>query len=128
MKCDEIREKLNAYLDGEIEDTKEIRRHLDTCSDCRRELEALSSVNDFLSQYEDVSIPQPVIDRILAIPRRRALGSLSWFAKISIAATAAIAFFLGVVTSSEISSNSNPYEDFSIGTETLYSFDMGGEG
>ncbi len=129
MKCDEIKDKLNAYLDGEVGNPEEIRRHLDACADCRAELEALSSVNDFLSQYEEEPVPQQAIDRILAISRRRAFNSLSWFARITIAVSAAAAFFLGVITSGEIASNgSSQYDDFSMGTETLYSFDAGIEG
>ncbi len=127
MKCEEIRSKLNAYLDGELKDMDTVRRHLDQCEQCRHELAELSSVNDFLSQYEEEPVPQVAIARILAIPQGKIARSLGWFARLSIALTAAAAFFLGVVMSGDMASRSaTQYTDITLGTETLYSFDMGG--
>ncbi len=129
MKCDEIRNKLNAYLDGELENPEEVSSHLDMCADCRRELDELVSVNDFLSQYEEEAVSTRAIENILAIPRRKAFRGLGWFGRFALAASAAAALFLGVITSSEIAtSNSSQYNDFTMGTETLYSFDTGVEG
>ena len=40
MTCEEIREKLSEYLDGECEKSEEVAKHLDTCAECQKEFES----------------------------------------------------------------------------------------
>ncbi|MCK5145345.1 zf-HC2 domain-containing protein [bacterium] len=49
MKCNQIREQLNAYMDGELkgEAGKRVSAHLAYCSQCREELAALTAVDEF---------------------------------------------------------------------------------
>jgi anti-sigma factor RsiW len=51
MRCDEVRENLVAYLDGEVSpvERERIASHLASCDDCRREKEGLGSTGDLLS-------------------------------------------------------------------------------
>jgi predicted anti-sigma-YlaC factor YlaD len=46
VKCEAIRMRLSAYMDGEVDDElhREIAGHLRQCSECRQELEELGGV------------------------------------------------------------------------------------
>jgi anti-sigma factor RsiW len=50
MRCDEVREDLVAYLDGELapEERERVDSHLAQCPDCRRERDGLGSTGDLL--------------------------------------------------------------------------------
>jgi len=61
MTCEEIREELVAYCDGELpeEDRTQITAHLSTCSACSREVAQLARINTlFITQVERVT-PSP---------------------------------------------------------------------
>jgi mycothiol system anti-sigma-R factor len=44
MNCDEVSRLLDAYIDGELDEVTqpELQKHLDGCSDCRKEAEAVN--------------------------------------------------------------------------------------
>ncbi len=50
MKCEKVRTKLSAYIDGELdaEFHREIADHLDRCPGCREELEAFGRVDELV--------------------------------------------------------------------------------
>lgn len=59
MRCKEINELLSAYFDGMLEpsDRKEVDLHLDTCPDCRMELEELSMIAGLVGNLPLVEPP-----------------------------------------------------------------------
>jgi predicted anti-sigma-YlaC factor YlaD len=38
-KCEDVRPRLTAFLDGEVEDSDEIKSHLESCPECRKLLD-----------------------------------------------------------------------------------------
>jgi anti-sigma factor (TIGR02949 family) len=67
MQCNDCREALNAYIDGELlpERGESVRDHLASCVDCKREYDALmavsASIKESLVQY---AAPAQLEDRI----------------------------------------------------------------
>ncbi len=59
MNCGDVKQLLSAYLDDELsmEQKKQVREHLDTCADCRREAEQLAEISRLLSQVPQVPLP-----------------------------------------------------------------------
>ena len=60
MTCEEIREELVAYQDGELaeQDRKQVAAHLSTCSACTQEAASLARVGQMFSSLEQV-MPSP---------------------------------------------------------------------
>ena len=60
MTCEEIREELVAYQDGELSeyDRKQVATHLNTCTACTQEAVSLARVGQMLSGMERI-IPSP---------------------------------------------------------------------
>ncbi len=56
--CDKVRELLPRYREGELSkgELREVRSHLSTCEECRRELEALERLFDVTSSM-DLDVP-----------------------------------------------------------------------
>jgi anti-sigma factor RsiW len=50
MNCDQVRQLLDAHQDGELEGTLqfEVQEHLNSCPDCRKESEAISSFSSLV--------------------------------------------------------------------------------
>ncbi|MDD5094172.1 MAG: anti-sigma factor [Dehalococcoidia bacterium] len=67
MKCQEVNKRLLAYLDGELTsgERQEIKSHLDTCLQCRQELESASATVNQLQQAFEVAtmeaVPSPQV-------------------------------------------------------------------
>ena len=62
MNCEELRAKLDAYIDGELtkDEMRAIEAHAAACEDCGRELEAAKFVRDALGELdEEVAVPLP---------------------------------------------------------------------
>jgi anti-sigma factor RsiW len=92
-RCDLIKEKLSAWLDGELEAGKHrtVAEHLEICAGCRRELALLASLNDALGRLQAPATPQ-VAQRVLAHvsrPRRR------WWQNLALAASLVMGLTLG---------------------------------
>ena len=53
MKCEKVRTRLSAFLDGELSSTERaaVARHIDRCEGCANELKTLTGVLDFLDQW-----------------------------------------------------------------------------
>ena len=60
MDCEQMRAKLDAYIDGELsaEDVRALRDHAAACEDCKRELRAAELLRDALAHMDDdVAVP-----------------------------------------------------------------------
>jgi mycothiol system anti-sigma-R factor len=82
MKCDEIGQLLDAYLDGELEEASqpEVREHLSSCPDCRREAEATSSFSSFVrTNMLTYKAPPALKARIRASLREESRPRSDWF-------------------------------------------------
>ncbi|MFQ6083555.1 MAG: anti-sigma factor family protein [Candidatus Aminicenantia bacterium] len=69
MKCKQVKKLLHIYLDGFLEEKKarEIRKHLEKCENCKREVEHLKNVIDLMESYP---IQEPSSELSLQIKRR----------------------------------------------------------
>jgi hypothetical protein len=58
MKCEHVIKKLSAYIDGELAapDREAVELHMEQCSGCREELEALNKQNEYI---KDVPLIEP---------------------------------------------------------------------
>jgi anti-sigma factor (TIGR02949 family) len=79
MQCDEVRPRLDAYLDGEVVDTERalLRNHLESCPDCGPEIAALERLReDIRSAAPDYRAPAELRSRIrFALRREAAAGT-----------------------------------------------------
>ncbi len=74
MAEDRVRERLSAWLDGELtpEERREVAGHLEVCPECRRELDLLKGLDAALGSLEapvPAGLPARVLERLQ--PRRR---------------------------------------------------------
>lgn len=94
MDCEHIRTLLQDYLDEALPDpqAREIRRHVESCEQCRRELELLADL-DLALRSEPME--EPPGDLAAAVRRRLALrAAYSW--RDVVMAAASIAVVVGV--------------------------------
>jgi anti-sigma factor RsiW len=124
MRCKEILARLDAYLDGELpaDQGHVVDDHLTTCQACRRQLERLRQVGDFLDVLDVPPLPQGFAARVMAEARRRDLPlpekrplfgvdwlPLRWFTELTIpmrlaaCAMVLLACLLGTIMSRDIS-------------------------
>lgn len=106
MGCDECRDNLTAYLEGELsaEDQKRLRDHLSECPECARELEQLRTLVAVLHGMPEVEPPSSLRAELRAIPRRGSTGPRNalWtrgrtvIAAFAAAAAAALLLWTGI--------------------------------
>ena len=97
MNHDEYKEKLSAFLDGELTDAErdDVLTHLETCAACRTHLAELTALHDALSDMEDVDVPEGFADGVLArlheekMPQKTKKSNL-WRGIATLAACAAV--------------------------------------
>jgi hypothetical protein len=79
MNCDEIRELLSEYVDGELDvKTKAlVDEHLSACKGCEGKLASLKALVNELGSLESVAPPRDFLDQIHERMEQR-----SWFSKI----------------------------------------------
>lgn len=60
MRCDKVKELLSFYIDNELdnETSKEIKKHIEVCEECKREYEDLVFIQKLLSETPQVELPQ----------------------------------------------------------------------
>jgi predicted anti-sigma-YlaC factor YlaD len=77
-RCDEIRERLSAYLDGELEarDARDVERHLAGCQECADLGLALELVSEAVTPFRHLAPPPHLEADLVASPCRRWLGLL----------------------------------------------------
>ena len=68
MNHDEYKEKLSAFLDGELTDAErnDVLTHLETCAACQTYLAELTALHDALGDMEDIDAPEGFADGVLA--------------------------------------------------------------
>ena len=121
MQCEQIEQRLGAFLDGELPpaELESVRTHLLTCGRCQQALRELQSVGAFLAGYEDEAMP-PSLESSLASIGAGPRGWLRWARNISLAASVAAAFYMGVFLSGEFVGNTGSDTTYSFGDESLY--------
>jgi mycothiol system anti-sigma-R factor len=80
MRCDEIRPRLDAYIDGELAEAEraQLREHLADCPDCGPEATALERLRDDIRQAAPVyRAPEALRSRIRFALRREAAANAS---------------------------------------------------
>ncbi len=107
MDCQEAREKIGAYLDGElpVEQRQALHGHLDACAECSAELKYLRSMIGQLhlaARRSDVSVPRELWDHIERRTRsattEKTPGRVLRLFRPSVALAASVAIFVGVTT------------------------------
>lgn len=111
--CEKYREMTEAYIDGFLSDAEkaEFEEHINSCSECREELEFSRAVRSELKKIELPSPPPDFLDRVNAAidaeigENKKSKKIYAFFGRRSISAIAAcalIAVFLGVNADNEL--------------------------
>ena len=119
LSCIRYRNRLNAYLDGELNarKSKSVAAHVTKCKACRAALEEIRGIAPVLQTLSVPPVPAYLADRVIALARVNATRSrepfmwipLKWWQTVSApvrlaaCATVLLAFFLGMTMSREIS-------------------------
>ncbi|MDY6915215.1 MAG: anti-sigma factor [Candidatus Cloacimonadota bacterium] len=120
--------KINAYLDKEI-DSKQIDfidKHLKQCSECKIKLIELQELNSALEDVHIQPAPSYLEQRILA-NAREVNPTPRGLIKIPVAASVVAALVLGFIFSTQTFSDYTSQENFTLGTNTIYSYLEGTE-
>jgi anti-sigma factor RsiW len=107
MRCDEVRERLNAFRDGALEPAErpEIAQHLEACSACRAALARLERLGSLLTETALPPVPVGFAERLVAAAARRQAartvrGPLGWWRSVSglqrVAVAAVLALGVGL--------------------------------
>ncbi len=67
--CRELKDKLSAYLDGELESAlcAEIEQHLQGCDDCRVVVDTLNKTITLYRNYGQATVPPDTHDRLTRV-------------------------------------------------------------
>lgn len=67
MKCIEVKENLNSFLDGEIDISakNKIEMHLENCVSCKVELENLQTISSSIKQILPIAVPAFLDEKVL---------------------------------------------------------------
>jgi predicted anti-sigma-YlaC factor YlaD len=144
MNHEELRERLSAYLEADLEESERVRieEHLRGCPDCRREYRELRHTVDLLRSLPEPDPPPELADRVIArlragegrpgpVARLQArlwdVSESSWSTPLAAVAAGlvALAIVRGVDVSVEIpgwtSSGADPRAEIASGTGDLLS-------
>lgn len=104
MSCPETRERFSDLTEGAVTPAERatLNAHLETCADCRRELERFEQTLSLLGQIESPRAPLGFVDRVLArarpVPWYRRLGArLGWLWPVRVPIEAAAVVLLATV-------------------------------
>lgn len=125
MKCENVKLKLNRYLDGELDEKSEneIKQHLSECEKCSAEFQSLFAIDDFLDVFEEESVDESTIDEIMSQIGTTKISFFGKFKKeiISIAASALLFGSLGTVLGSYSQKSESTSDNiFSMNTYSIY--------
>jgi hypothetical protein len=87
LNCDSIRSSFSAYLDGAISgyQMQAIARHLESCSDCKREFDGLRAMQQSLAILGPAKAPADLGMKLrIAISHERAAMKSSWKDRFSL--------------------------------------------
>jgi anti-sigma factor (TIGR02949 family) len=110
VRCRKTRQRLSAYLDGEIprELRKRIADHLESCPECRQAADRLQKLGPILQGIPVPTIPERLSERVLILAkkrleRRRPTQAWLWFTfrwwtseNAGMRAAAAVVLFTGL--------------------------------
>ncbi|GMU20794.1 MAG: hypothetical protein AMXMBFR13_08900 [Phycisphaerae bacterium] len=117
MNCENIKDRLGAYLDGELapHDMAAVEDHVASCASCETALTGLRRLIDQLAAADDLETAQAPadawdqIDQRLTEPLKPALSRGPWawrLARKPLAAAASLALLVGIATSVSVWLNS----------------------
>jgi len=110
MKCREVKRKLSAYMDGELDlhEKKMVETHLQSCAKCQHELKILKETWE---EITNLPLPDPVpyfYTRLkVRMEEREKKKRLNWVEQVLIPASAVAVIALGVFIGSTVSRNGN---------------------
>jgi anti-sigma factor RsiW len=66
MKCRNVKRKMTAFLDDELpsDEKKALSMHIKYCEECRKELNKMSEVSDYLDLVKEVAPPPFLVVRV----------------------------------------------------------------
>ncbi len=129
MKCKHIKDKLGAYLDGELNEgsAKSIERHLHSCPDCRKELQELRQLSSCLDSISDTRVRETWASEVRKAAEREVDAKITPFAllrdlgRLPNVAAAMVAVALGVLLgafmSQSVTANDATQQALSVATE-----------
>ena len=82
MNCDEARQFLDAYVDGELEITRqlELETHLAGCPDCQQAAEEIAKFSSFVRMEMEVyKAPRELRSKVRTSLRKESEPKLAWF-------------------------------------------------
>jgi predicted anti-sigma-YlaC factor YlaD len=97
MRCEDIRERLVELLYGEPDASAELKAHVEACSSCRKELDALKKVRTALGTWKDEAPLRPVLLPARA-PKPRVFRIPAWARYSAAAAVLVLAFLAGLLS------------------------------
>lgn len=85
MRCQQIEEKLNDYLEGYLNppEAEAIEKHLQQCSNCRQLFLALQEVRLSLQKMPQITIPPSLVENLYQIPATQKRRRFSWHRLLS---------------------------------------------
>ena len=82
MNCDEVVPRLDAYLDGELEELvqPQVRKHLDECPECRKKADGFAGFNSLVrATIPTYKAPAELKAKIRASLREESASESEWF-------------------------------------------------
>ena len=123
-----FKEKINAYLDNELNEAEfiQVKDHLMNCSICQTEVRELTQLNNLLSQFQEEKVPNSVttgiLDSVYKITETKLIRK-NRFIKYTAVASIAASFIIGLLFSSlTFQNNDDSLSEYSMGQESLYSY------
>lgn len=91
MTCRNVRNKLSAYIDGELTGSEmlAIRSHIAQCPECDREERSQRAFKRLLGAMPCVEPPSGLEDRLLTAIRKEQKSTASWWPQIKMASLTA---------------------------------------
>ncbi|MEA4823396.1 MAG: zf-HC2 domain-containing protein [Clostridiaceae bacterium] len=92
MSCDTEREKIQAFIDGELseEETAVLREHCMSCPSCAKYLREMLAMQKAVNELAEDTVPEGLHNRIMAAYRREKRGFLPWIKRNPVIAVAAV--------------------------------------
>ncbi len=100
MGCENYRDLISAYIDGELNETeeKELLDHLNDCPSCRKEYEELKAIVEMVGDVGEEELPENFHNEVMAKLRATAVPKKKktpWARYTSIAASICALFIVG---------------------------------
>lgn len=91
MTCRNVRNKLSAYIDGELTGTEmlAIRSHLTHCPECEREERSQRAFKRLLGAMPCIEPPSGLEERLLSAIRQEQKATRSWWPQLKMASLTA---------------------------------------